>query len=169
MSDRYPALTFLPNVDWKHVNPALWDGLNSVLTGLGKNGTVISGYRSNTHSRAVGGFAGDPHTRGIAADVLVNGQPIGLVPGIIPMLASNGIESGNQPNFYKGKPDPAHVQLGTSSVPAPNADLPEGSTVTNTLAPTNLPTGSGCSSMILLGLIMFTLLGELTWLGFVLF
>jgi hypothetical protein len=34
----------------------------------------ISGYRTPSHSVAVGGFANDPHTQGIAGDIGVNGQ-----------------------------------------------------------------------------------------------
>lgn len=34
----------------------------------------ISGYRTPAHSVAVGGFANDPHTRGEAADIGVNGS-----------------------------------------------------------------------------------------------
>lgn len=120
----YSNLRFQPGVDWQSVRPQLWQILNAVLAASGKVGTVISGYRTPEHSVAVGGFANDPHTRGIAADVEVGGVPIGSVPGLAQALTVAGLISGAQPNFYKGAPDPAHVQLGGSagsSAPAPAA------------------------------------------------
>src|SRR5438309_1174611 len=71
---------------------------------------VFSGYRTSAQSAAVGGFKGDPHTRGIAADINVSGHPIGQV-FTQEQLAQYGLMSGNTPSFYKGKPDPAHLQL----------------------------------------------------------
>lgn len=85
---------------------------------LGKTALIISGYRTPAHSVAVGGFANDPHTKGIAVDATVNGQPIGYVPGFVAAANSIGLISGNQPNFYKGHTDPGHVQLGGGSTVA---------------------------------------------------
>lgn len=154
-TDQYPALTFAPGVDYQHVNPQLWIGLNSVLTGLGKRGIVISGYRTNAKSISVGGFANDPHTKGIAADVLVNGAPIGYVPGILPLLASQGIESGNQPGFWPGHgvngTDPEHVQLNgagqSTSSPTDNSSSSVGSGLDNINA-------SGCSTLVCIGILL---------------
>jgi hypothetical protein len=80
---------------------------------------VFSGFRTEQQARPKSqggqgiGFLGDPHTRGIAADINVSGRPIGQVFSQ-EKLASFGLMSGNTPTFYKGRPDPAHVQLGTS-------------------------------------------------------
>ena len=108
----YSNLDFAPNVNWQRVSPTLLQNLNIIMRRLGKTALIISGYRTPAHSVAVGGFANDPHTKGIAVDATVNGQPIGYVTGFVQAANSIGLISGNQPNFYKGQPDPGHVQLG---------------------------------------------------------
>lgn len=111
---QYPFLQFEPQVDWQHVDPSLLQKLNMLGAQAHKIITVFSGYRSDKYSAQVGGFAGDPHTRHIAVDANIDGKPIGSV--IKPaQFAAVGLITGNQPNFYKGKPDPSHVQLGGSS------------------------------------------------------
>jgi hypothetical protein len=106
----FSNLRFANGVDWQHVNPRLLKSINSVAAAHGKVVDIISGYRSNQHSNSVGGFAGDPHTKGLAVDASVNGQPIGNVfgPGV---WSGYGVRSGNVPNFYQGKPDPGHLDL----------------------------------------------------------
>ena len=111
---QYPFLQFESQVDWQHVDPSLLQKLNMLGAQAHKIITVFSGYRSDKYSAQVGGFAGDPHTRHIAVDANIDGKPIGSV--IKPaQFAAVGLITGNQPNFYKGKPDPSHVQLGSSS------------------------------------------------------
>lgn len=109
-SGSFSNIRFDPGVDWQHVNPSFLDKINQVAAAHGVTVTVNSGYRSNAKSAAVGGFAGDPHTRGIAVDAYINGKPIGQV---IPpdVWAKFGITSGNVPGFYNGAPDPEHLQL----------------------------------------------------------
>lgn len=106
----YTNLHFAGHVDFQHVNPRLLDALNKEGKKLGGVVTVISGYRSNDYSARVGGFAGDPHSKGLAVDAYVNGHPIGEVVGP-EVWAKYGIRSGNTPGFYKGKPDPEHLDL----------------------------------------------------------
>jgi hypothetical protein len=104
--------------DLADVRPALLAGLERVAEGLHRTLTIVSGYRTDAYSEQVGGFAGDPHTQGIAADVYVGSTPVGNVPHAQRLLQAAGLVSGAQPGFYKGKPDPAHVQLsGASSTP----------------------------------------------------
>jgi len=106
----YSNISFDPNVDWQHVNPSLLDRINQVAAAHGVTVTINSGYRSNAKSRAVGGFPGDPHTKGLAVDAYVNGKPIGqVIPASV--WAKFGITSGDVPNFYNGAPDPEHLQL----------------------------------------------------------
>jgi hypothetical protein len=106
----YEGLHFAGHVDFKHVNPRLLDALNKEATKLGAKITVISGYRSNDYSSRVGGFKGDPHSKGLAVDAYIHGHPIGEV--VAPEVwAKYGIRSGNTPGFYKGKPDPEHLDL----------------------------------------------------------
>ena len=106
----YENLHFAGHVDFQHVNPRLLQALDKEASKLGQVITVISGYRSNAYSSRVGGFAGDPHTRGLAVDAYVGGHPIGdVVPPEV--WAKYGIRSGNTPGFYKGKPDPEHLDL----------------------------------------------------------
>lgn len=114
----YPNLRFAAHTDWKHVNPALLQSLQRVAKSQGVTVDVISGYRSNPYSAANGGFAGDPHTKGLAVDAYVDGKPIGDV--IAPSVwAAAGVRSGNAPGFYKGKTDSEHLDLvGEPQTPA---------------------------------------------------
>jgi len=109
-SERYPNLRFAGHVDWHHVNPRLLMAIDKEAKKMGAVATIISGYRSNKYSSRVGGFAGDPHTKGLAVDAYINGHPIGDVvsPEVWHKL---GIRSGNAPNFYRGKKDPEHLDL----------------------------------------------------------
>src|SRR5438132_2786662 len=102
---------------------------------------VCSGYRTPQQSVAVGGFANDPHTRGIAADITVGGKPIGQV-FTQAQLARYGLMSGNTPNFYKGKPDPSHLQLTTGLNSTPVLQAMPGT------APSGTLTGQGLLSFI---------------------
>lgn len=106
----YSNIQFAGHVDWQHVNPRLLDSINREAKKRNAVATVISGYRSNDYSVANGGFKGDPHTKGLAVDAYINGHPIGDV--ISPDEWSKyGVRSGNTPGFYKGKPDPEHLDL----------------------------------------------------------
>jgi hypothetical protein len=107
----YANLTFQPWVDWRHVSSYLLRSLNWIAQTLGVKIDLTSGYRSDVYSQQHGGFAGDPHTKGIAVDAYINGTPIGNYPGVKALLARFGIRSGAQPNFYNGKPDPEHLDL----------------------------------------------------------
>src|SRR3954471_12154387 len=49
--------------------PQIEEALSALAAEIGKPVYVISGYRLPAHSVAVGGFADDPHTKGIAADI----------------------------------------------------------------------------------------------------
>lgn len=110
----YSNLRFRAGVNWQKVDPKLLQAINKIAREKNFTVDIVSGWRSSAHSQAVGGFAGDPHTRGIAVDAYVNGRPIGAV--VSPAeWQSVGVESGNVPGFYKGKPDPEHLQLGDSS------------------------------------------------------
>jgi hypothetical protein len=105
---------FQGDIDVADLSPGLLSKLEAVGEMLKKNITIFSGYRTSSYSESVGGFAGDPHSRGIAVDANVNGRPIGRVRGAIGAMAAQGLVSGNQPDFYHGAPDPSHVQLGSS-------------------------------------------------------
>jgi hypothetical protein len=111
LSYKYPFLqTARTDVDWRHVNPVLLRQLNAIGKQLGKVIVIFSGYRSDRYSAAVGGFAGDPHTRHMAVDATIGGKPIGQVVSA-KIFKQYGLRSGNVPNFYHGKPDPEHVDL----------------------------------------------------------
>lgn len=107
---RYPMLRFAGHVDWKHMKLGLLNRLNQLAADHHVIIYVFSGYRSDSYSEAHGGFRGDPHTHGIAADATVNGKPIGKYFSL-KTLAKYGLRSGNVPNFYHGKPDPEHVDM----------------------------------------------------------
>jgi len=106
-------LRFAGHVDWKHMKLALLNRLNELGAATHQVIYIYSGYRSDAYSQRVGGFRGDPHTHGIAADAKVggfNGKAIGHFYSA-KTLAKYGLRSGNQPNFYHGKPDPEHVDM----------------------------------------------------------
>lgn len=107
---KYPNVRAQSQVDWSHVNPRLLHVIQQVAAKQGVVVVLNSGYRSNQYSSKTGGFAGDPHTRGIAVDAYINGHPIG---DVIPPeeWAKYGVRSGNTPGFYHGKPDPEHLDL----------------------------------------------------------
>jgi hypothetical protein len=115
-ADPWPYLQFTANADWQHVDLWLLDRLNDVGRRLGKVITVFSGYRSPSYSASVGGYANDPHTRGVAVDAWIGSTPIGSYGNAFAVLKSEGLESGAQPNFYNGQPDPTHVQFPGSGV-----------------------------------------------------
>lgn len=54
--------------------PEIAKRLGELANKLGITIVGISGYRTPSQSVAVGGFADDPHTKGLAADIGVNGQ-----------------------------------------------------------------------------------------------
>lgn len=110
MHSPFSNLRIAGHVDWSHVNPRLLNLVNNEAKKMGVVVDMISGYRSNLYSAAHGGFAGDPHTKGLAGDFYINGHPIGEV---IPadQWSKMGITSGATPGFYKGKSDPEHLQL----------------------------------------------------------
>lgn len=106
----YPNLRFAAHADWKHVDPQLLQTLQRVAKAQGVTVDVISGYRSNSYSASHGGFAGDPHTKGLAVDAYVGGKPIGdVIPASV--WAAAGIRSGDAKDFYQGKTDPEHLDL----------------------------------------------------------
>lgn len=143
----YPFLRFAKNVDWQHVDQTLLQKLNGVGARQNKIIDVISGYRTPEHSVAVGGFANDPHTRGIAVDAEINGRPIArVIPAKI--LTAAGLVSGDQPGFFNGKPDPGHVQLPTSgataaSAPVETTPAPTDTTATADTQPATTPAAVG--------------------------
>jgi hypothetical protein len=113
MQRRYPMLRFRAGVDWQHMKLALLNRLNQLGADTGHVIYIFSGYRTDKYSSQVGGFAGDPHTHGVAADARIDG-PGGKYIGKAyssAVLAKYGLRSGNTPNFYHGKPDPEHVDL----------------------------------------------------------
>jgi hypothetical protein len=115
---RYAWLQAAPGVDVSHEQPGFLERLNAVGAALKRKIVIFSGYRTDAYSVAHGGFAGDPHTRGIAADVTVGGVPIGRVRGAQAAIAAQGLRSGNQAGFYKGQPDPAHVDAAGGGIVA---------------------------------------------------
>jgi hypothetical protein len=115
-ADPFPHLQFASGADWQHVDLGLLKRLDTVGAQLGQVITVFSGYRSPSYSANVGGYSTDPHTRGVAVDANVGSTPLGNYPGAASALAAVGLESGAQPNFYRGQPDPTHVQVPGSGI-----------------------------------------------------
>lgn len=112
----YKHLAFQGHVDWGHVDTTLLAKLDALAKMLHVTISVNSGYRSPGYSTRVGGYANDPHARGVAIDAYINGVPIGNYKGAYATLKQLGLESGAQPNFYNGQPDPMHVQIPGSGI-----------------------------------------------------
>lgn len=112
----YSNLNFAGHTDYVHVDTTLLQKLNQLGRLLGVKIQVISGYRAPGYSASVGGYANDPHARGVAVDAYINGVPIGSYKGAVATLKQLGLESGAQPGFYRGKSDPEHVQVPGSGV-----------------------------------------------------
>lgn len=55
------------------IDPKLVTYLQNIRTHFGKSVTINSGYRCSKHNKAVGGASGSKHTKGMAADIVVNG------------------------------------------------------------------------------------------------
>lgn len=111
-------------IDLSGVSKPLLDGLDWVGAKLRKTVTIFSGYRSDAYSAAVGGFAGDPHSRHIAVDANIGSTPIGDYPGAVALLHSLGLRSGATDFTYQGKTDPAHVDtLSTSTASASTSSI----------------------------------------------
>lgn len=107
---KYPNLQVQSEVDWQHINPRLLGILQKQAEKYGGVIVITSGYRSLDHNQKIGGASGSNHTKGLAVDAFINGHPIG---DVIPPeeWAKLGIRSGNTPGFFKGKPDPVHLDM----------------------------------------------------------
>ncbi len=117
---QYPNLGFSSNVDYQHVDPVLWQKLNDLVGTKGLHATVISGYRNEQNPA---GFKGDPHQKGLAADVYINGKPIASFFSV-KEFQNAGLRTGAQSqDFYKGAPDPEHVDLMVYDGSKPRADI----------------------------------------------
>lgn len=143
--DPYGNIVFNSNVDWQDVNPRLLQAIQKIAAQRGYTVDVNSGYRSNAYSQKVGGFAGDPHSRGIAVDAYVGGKPIGdVIPANV--WKALGVRSGDT-FTYKGSTDPEHLDLvgmgagpvGSSAAPTaaptPQAGLAQALMTGNVAAP----------------------------------
>ncbi len=112
-------------IDVQDVNRSVLAGLERLAESYGVTVDIFSGYRTDAYSASHGGFAGDPHSRGIAVDANVGGAPIGArVPASA--FGGFGLLSGNQPNFYHGQPDPSHVQLSANPNSSGQSGSPSG-------------------------------------------
>lgn len=112
---RYAWLRPAPGVDLAHESPGFLQRLNSVGAALRRVIDVFSGARLSGQG-GVAGFAGDPHDYSggpaAAVDANIGGVPIGRVRGAQAAISAAGLRSGDQPGFYRGAPDPAHVDAG---------------------------------------------------------
>jgi hypothetical protein len=98
--------------------PVLTARLNQLAQALGVVIYGISGYRTPAHSVAVGGFADDPHTKGEAEDIGVNGLLRSSAARITEaQLARYGLYRPFDPSDDPGNTEVNHVQLIPSSGP----------------------------------------------------
>lgn len=109
----YPNLRYIGGAASKpaeqQISPTLLQRLQQAALALGQTIDIFSGAGGPSVRGA--GFAGDPHSRGVAVDAQINGQPIGNFPGAVGVLHSLGLRSGATDFTYQGRPDPAHVDL----------------------------------------------------------
>jgi hypothetical protein len=98
--------------------PVITADLNALAQALRVTIYGISGYRTPAHSVAVGGFADDPHTRGLAEDIGVNSLLRSSAAQITePELARFGLYRPFDPSDDPGNTEVNHVQLIPSSGP----------------------------------------------------
>jgi hypothetical protein len=98
--------------------PVITADLNALGQALGMTIYGISGYRTPAHSVAVGGYADDPHTRGLAEDIGVNSLLRSSAAQISEAeLARFGLYRPFDPTDESGNTEVNHVQLIPSSGP----------------------------------------------------
>jgi hypothetical protein len=98
--------------------PVLTARLGQLARALGIVIYGISGYRTPAHSVAVGGFANDPHTKGLAEDVGVNSLLRSSAAQISePQLAQYGLYRPFDPSDDPANTEVNHIQLIPSGGP----------------------------------------------------
>lgn len=110
---RWQFLRFRPGVDYRHVNPVLLNRLNRLAMKLGQTIDIVSGARTVGNNTGASGShhipGNNPSGRGEAVDAYLNGRALASVVKE-KTLARYGLYSGNRPGFYKGAPDPEHIE-----------------------------------------------------------
>jgi hypothetical protein len=102
--------------------PQLTAQLNALGKALGVTIYGISGYRSPSHSVAVGGFANDPHTQGLAEDIGVNSLLRSSAAQISEAeLAKFGLYRPFDPSGDPNNSEVNHIQLIPTGGPLPLA------------------------------------------------
>ena len=92
--------------------PILTSRLNALAKALGVVIYGISGYRTPAHSVAVGGFADDPHTKGMAEDIGVNSLLRSSAAQITEVqLARFGLYRPFDPSDDPSNSEVNHIQL----------------------------------------------------------
>lgn len=92
--------------------PVLTARLNALAKALGVIIYGISGYRTPAHSVAVGGYANDPHTKGLAEDIGVNSLLRSSAAQISEAeLARFGLYRPFDPSDNPNNPEVNHIQL----------------------------------------------------------
>jgi Peptidase M15 len=103
--------------------PVLTARLDALAKALGVIIYGISGYRTPAHSVAVGGYADDPHTKGLAEDIGVNSLLRSSAAQISePELARFGMYRPFDPTDDPNNPEVNHIQL----IPASGVAAPIG-------------------------------------------
>ena len=127
----YPNLRYVGGAAAKPAEQQLRPGFLSLLQSAASHLGVVFDIFSGSGGPAVrgGGFAGDPHDKGVGADITVNGQPVGSVPGAVTVLHSLGLRSGATDFTYQGKPDPTHVDAVSNAGVVSNAAASTGSSI----------------------------------------
>jgi hypothetical protein len=113
MPRQYSFLQFRPGVDWQHVNPVLLARLNRLGSRLRKVITIVSGARTPENNMGVSGShhipGNNPSGIGEAVDAYIGKKALANAVSES-TLKKYGLYSGNRPGFYKGQPDPEHIE-----------------------------------------------------------
>lgn len=108
-----------PGVDLARVDRSFLSVVErAVRAGGGLGVLVTSGYRDPGRNVAAGGVSGSEHLFGQALDgfvLLPGGRQVPLGTFLRSSAAGYGLRSGDQPGFYRGRPDPVHVDAGGGS------------------------------------------------------
>lgn len=113
VADRHPGFVADPGTQQTEGElPLITAQLNALGKALGVTIYGISGYRTPAHSVAVGGYADDPHTKGLAEDIGVNSLlRSGAAQISEPELARFGLYRPFDPSDDPNNTEVNHVQL----------------------------------------------------------
>lgn len=130
------------------IDDKLVEYLQNIRDHFGKSVTITSGYRCNSYNRSIGGAVGSYHSKGMAADIVVNGitprevakyaESIGILGiGLYETKADGNfthIDTRTTKSFWYGQAESPRSTFGWSGTVTTNSSNTSNSTTTTTLS-----------------------------------